>query len=487
MRVLFLAALVVLPLLAAPSATAATSSATLSIEVAADRSERMTLVFEGLATNTEYRSICLPARANPTSVSDGKGALAHTLTQAEDRVSLTFQPRTPTVTIEMKRTPTREGTPPLYTSSANFCTTEESRVVVTATAAAPLEMFFASAPGVVADGVARWESAGPNFVTYAYETPLAVDAGMAVVEQAPFRMFAPADHVREARELAIAAAPALRDALRAAGLGMPWTPLRVHFSARDEFSWEAGHYGADGIIAVKPSTLVNDSTEGFPYVGAKVLVHEAFHAASAPYGKGEVDDVIAWWLEGTARHAERQVDGVLPGASRHCQTTGNEVRCWFFDDRISREDLATGYSPSFEFERRWEASVPQSEDTRRFYYAFSEYLVAAYVAQAGEDAYQAVWDELTAAFADPARCPCGDGWLEGVLLAEAGNLTVDDLYRPWADERAADQKTFDARVASLVRAPQEVPNPPLFALPIPGLGALGLVVALAAALAVRRR
>lgn len=490
MRSLALAALLVaVPLLLAASPVHAKEAPTalLTIDVLADRSERLVLAFEGLDTNTEYRSICLPARAELVSLRDGQGDLPHTADEKDGRVSLTFRPRTSGVTVEMTRAPATEGTAPLFHASANFCTTASSRVEVVARAEAPLQMYFASAPGVVEQGEARWLSTGPNYVTYAYEAPLDASAGLVAVDHAPFRLFAPAERAAEARELAAVAAPALNAALREAGLPLPWSPLRVHFSALGEYAWEAGHYGGDGVIVVKPSTLVPDPREGYPYVGAKVLVHEAFHAASAPTGKGEVNDTIAWWLEGTARRSERHVDDVLPDARRYCEQDGVQVQCWFFDDRIPRAQLDSAYEPGFTFERRWEPSIPQSEDTRRFYYAYSDYVVAAYIERAGEPAYRAVWDQVTAAFTRGEGCPCEDGWLEGLLVDAAGNLTADEIYRPWADLRARDPAAFDARVAPLVQGEQKVDAPPLFGLPVPAPAAWALVAAIVGVALVARR
>lgn len=490
-RVLLPAALVVafvLPLLALAGGGAAQSpSARLLIDIQDDGSEVLTLTFSGLSTSTEYRGICLPARAELVSLVDGDGALPHSASEEDGRVSMTFRPRTPDVTATMTRPMTEEGAAPLHKASANFCTTAGSSVEVVARAAPRYELFFASAPGVVANGEARWVSDGPNYVTYAFEAPLDPSSGLARVEEGPFRMFVPQARALQAAEVARVAAPAFERALDAAGIALPWEPLRVHYAAPGEFSWEAGHYGGDGIIAVKPGTLAPDVREGYPYVAAKVVVHEAFHAASAPYGKGAVEDVIAWWLEGTARFAEREVDRELPEGAKHCETEGVRIQCWFFDDRISEAELEAAYAPDFSFQRRWEPSLPQTEETRRFYYAYSEFLVANYVAREGNTTYAQVWDALAAAFDDASRCPCGDGWLEELLLRHAGDdVAADDLYQPWSKLRASDPVAFDARVAGFVRAPQDIEAPPLFGLPIPAAWTMASLVAVALCAAVFR-
>lgn len=473
-----------LPLL--PVASAAGERATLTIDVAADRSESLVLEMTGLDERTQYNGICLPLNATVTRVRDAQGDLEHESVRDGARTTLTFRPVNGEAIVEMTRPATVEGVPPFHTSSANFCTTQDAAVAFVVRVEPPLSLFFASSGGEIAGREARWSGQGPDHVTYGYEAP--PPAGVRVVEVAPFRMAVTPGQEDAARELAGIAAPALRRAIQQAGLEMPFATLPTVFSERPEFSWEAGHYGSDGILSIKPGHLDPDPREGYPYVGAKVLVHEGFHAASAPFGKGEVDDVIAWWLEGTARFAERQVDRELPGARRHCEEDARSVRCWFFDDRIPPASLETAYAPGFAFERRWEASLPQSDDTRRFYYAYSEFLVSTLVQRIGEPGYRAAWDDVQAAFAGEG-CPCGDAWLEGRLVASASNLTKEELYRPYAALHASDPRAFDAKVAAFVQAPQEVPRGSgLFGLPVPGLEvALILLVMVVLALARRNR
>lgn len=269
-------------------------------------------------------------------------------------------------------------------------------------------------------------------------------------EEGPFRVFAPPVAAQRAREVAALARAPFEAAAAEAGLEMPFDALRVLYVEETEFDWEAGHYNGNGYVTVKLDTLSGDPTEGYPYTAVKVLVHEAFHALSFPYGRGPVEDTVSWWLEGTARHAERQVDVTMPNATRHCEKSATEVRCFDFDDRIRRADLDQAYAPSFTFQDDWEPSLEQSDDTRKFYYAYSDFLVAAYVERYGEESYRAAWDAVEAAFEDGAGCACGDGWLERAL-AEAAGATEADVTKPYAQLRASDPAAFTAKVTPFVR------------------------------------
>lgn len=478
-RVLALLVLLALVLPASPASAQEAPAAHLVVTIHDDRSEEISLAFTRLAERTEYRNMCLPDGASVTRVHDADGDLEYELSQDDDRSSVTFTARNDHVNVEMERPAASGGAAPFHVGEVNVCATQGMRVIIDAWTSAEHALFFVNAPGTVEDERhARWSHDGPLLARYAYESPLADDA-LALVEVAPFRMVVPADRVNESREVALAAGPAIRAAASEAALPLPPLGFRVHFLAQDEFAWEAGHYGGDGIVAVKPSVLDPDLRAGFPYVGAKVLVHEAFHAISAPSGTGDVDEPIAWWLEGAARRAERAVDDVLPDARRHCESDVAQTQCWFFDDRITRENLAQAYAPSFEFETAWEPSLPQSDDTRRFYYGLSEYLVSAYVTQAGERAYQDAWEKITRAFTDETACPCESGWLESTLLSTARNMTRDDLYRPW---QGLAPEAFASQTAALVQAEQRVEAAPFFGLPIPGLGVVGVLGALGVAL-----
>lgn len=483
---LFACALLALSFVAPGAQAAGSVHATLVIDVDAARAESMTLTFDNLARLTEYHDLCMPEGARLLSVRDDVGDVPHTVEREDDRVSITFRARAERVDVRLERDAATGGSAPFHTGSANFCTTSDSRVDVVLRVAEPLEVFFASRGGVVEAREARWSQDGPIFVTYGYEAPVAPAAGLAVFDEGIFRVAVPNADVASAREVAVIAADALDAALADAGLALPWPKLRVHFGAAEEFGWESGHYGGDGILAVKPKVLRPDPREGYPYVGAKVLVHEAFHAASAPFGKGDVEDTVAWLLEGSARYAERRVDAALPEARRHCETTATRVECWFFDDRITMDQLEAAYAPSFRFERDWEPSLAQDEETRRFYYAFTEYLVASYVARQGLSDYRSAWDDIEAAFATGAGCPCGDGWVEGVLVDAAGNLTEEELLRPRGALHDADRDAWRTEVRALAAADPVVPQSGGLGLGIPHPAALALVALAVAAAAGRR-
>lgn len=214
----------------------------------------------------------------------------------------------------------------------------------------------------------------------------------------------------------------------------------------------------------------------------KVLVHEGFHALSFPFGKGRVEDSVAWWLEGSARRAERQVDLALPNATRRCETQGAQVRCWSFDDRIKRAELERAYAPGFAFDTRWEPGLEQSESTRKLYYGLSEVVVSVWIERHGVEAYRAAWREMLAAFDADKGCPCEEGWLLGVLDEAAGGRD-EDLFAPHATLRASNPQAFAARMEPYVQdeaaLERELQARTAAKLPVPGLGVLWLLLALA--------
>lgn len=446
--------LLVGPLAVAQSTTAGVRS-TLSVEVGEDRAESMSLRFEGLRRLTEYQDICLPIGATLQGVRDELGAVPHTAKAGEDgRVSVTFRARAEVTTLTMRRAGASDEHAPFFEADANFCVPEGSRTTVRVLVPEGYEVFFFSRGGVIEPGgrEASLTRQGPVHVFYSYQAPLDAASGLVAVDAAPFHVVAPAARAEQAREVAGVAAPALDAALREAGLDLPWDRLRVRYAPSTEFSWEAGHYGGHGLITIRQASLDPDPREGYPHVAARVLVHEAFHAVSAPNGRGPVTETVDWWLEGTARHAERHVTLLSPNSTRHCEKNLREVRCWSFDDRVSKDELDQAYEAGFTFERRWSPSLEQPSGTRSFYYRLSAFLVGAYVQQYGQDAYRDAWGRVTRAFEEGAGCPCGDGWLERTLLdAAGGEVPARDLYTPRAAQRFAEPAAFEAWARPLVK------------------------------------
>lgn len=441
-------ALLALILLLAPAASAQPGDparATLTLDVQEGGAERMTLAFDGLRRLAQYNGICLPFGARESRVYDDLGELQYEAREEDGRRVLSFLARGEAVRIDMAREGPTDDTHPLYAGDVNFCVPSGARVETRVRVPEGHTLFFLSANGTLeGPREGRASSEGPMHLFYTYEAPLGARRPLTAFDEGPFRVFASTSLAPRAQEVARLADAPFRAALAEAGLEAPFDTLRVLFTPESPHAWEAGHYDGNGFVSVKESTLSGDATEGYPYSAVKILVHESFHAASFPYGKGPVEDTVAWWLEGTARHAERQVDVTMPNASRHCQRSATEARCWDFDDRIRRADLETGYDAGFVFDTDWEPSRPQSDDTRRFYYAYSEFVVGSWIAREGEARYRAAWDEITAAFRSGEGCPCGEGWLEGVLEDE-------DMFRPWADLHAADTAAFDARVKPFVK------------------------------------
>ncbi|HET6404910.1 MAG TPA: hypothetical protein VFH78_09695 [Candidatus Thermoplasmatota archaeon] len=474
-------------LLLAPAALAQPPGgpvATLTLDVQEDASERGTLAFDGLRRLTRYESICLPERATETRVYDDLGDLQYEGRQENGRRTLSFLARGDNVRIDLTRAPLPDAEFPLYGGDVNFCVPADSRVVVTVRVPERHTLFFMSGGAELAPREATTRAAGPTHVFYSYEAPLDARRPITLLDVPPYRVFVATSLAPQAQEVAQLAAAPLHAALQEAGLEVPFDALRVLYAEETPHAWEAGHYNGHGYVLVKEDTLNGDPTQGYPISGVRVLVHEAFHAVSFPYGKGHVDDEVAWWLEGTAKHAERHVDAAMPNATRHCARSAAEVRCWDFDDRIRRAEVEAAYDPSFTFDPDWSPALPQTDDTRRFYYAYSEYVVAAWIQRHSVDEYQRVWDIITGAFERGEGCPCPDGWLETLL-------DDPDLFRPWQDVRATDPRAFNELVqphvkdeAALQRELQRQANP-LAGIPAPAWAALLATLAAAAARARR--
>lgn len=482
------AALVLVLLAPFAVAQAGETRATLDIAVQADHGETLTLTFSGLKRLTQYQGICLPDRAVESRVYDDLGDIPYSGKTEGARRIIDFAARTDKVIVDMARPVADDADHPLYAGDVNFCVPQQSRVIVNVVVPDGHILFFLSDNGKISGGKAGTTSSdGPTHVFYSYEAPLAGRKPMEIFEEGAFRVFVTPDLAESAREIASLSAAPYDAALAEAGLPAPFDKMRVLFGKETPFAWESGHYNGHGYVAVKESALVVDRATGYPYTAVKVLVHESFHAASFPFGQGEVTDKLSWFLEGTARHAERQVDVTMPDGALYCQKAATEVRCWGFDDRIAKVDLEQAYGPSFTFDPKWEPSLPQSEDTRRFYYALSEFLVAAWIQQNGEASYQKVWGVMLAAFNDDQGCPCETGWLRALL-------DDPDLFAPWADLRQSDPSGFDARITPFLKddtklqAELNKQTGPLSGLPVPApmWGALAAMGA-AAVLVARRR
>lgn len=478
-RPAFVVLLLILPGLALgfASAQAPGPVATLELDVQADHAETMTLSFEGLKRLTRYDGICLPEGATESRVYDEVGDVTYTTSSSPDgRRTISFLARGEVVHIDMARAGPSEADRPLYAANVNFCVPATSSVVIHVNVPEGHTLFFLSGGGTISGRTGTASSDGPTHLFYSYEAPIAPSQGITLIEAAPFRVYVASASEAEARRVAELAAGPYRDALTEAGLDAPFDgKMRVLFQPTTPFPWEAGHYNGHGFVAVKEDTLVDDATAGFPLSAVRVLVHESFHAASFPLGKGAVEDAVAWWLEGTAKHSERQVDAALPNATIHCTKDAAEVRCWDFDDRISRADLDTGYESGFRFQTEWEPSAPQSEDTRRFYYSYSEFVVEAWIARHSVAEYQRVWDEITAAFEEGEGCPCAEGWLLGLLDDE-------DLFQPWQDVKSATPTEFEALVKPFTKDEEalqrelDARSNPLAGIPVPGWIALAALL-----------
>lgn len=444
MRVLVAVALALALLPPAAYAQPSRPLATLLLHVQADHSETGTLTFEGIRPLARYESICLPERAQETRVYDDVGDVQYEARDDNGRRTLSFLARGSSIRIDLTRTAPADAEHPLHSGDVNFCVPSGSGVVVTVDVPEASTLFFMSGDATFNAKSGTTRADGPPHVFYSYEEPLDGRAPITLVESGPFRIFVATALAPQAQEIAGLAAGPFRSALDEAGLALPFDALRVLYSAATPFAWEAGHYSGRGYVLVKEGSLTGKASDGYPISSVRVVVHEAFHAASFPYGKGVVEDEISWWLEGTAKRSERHVDAAMPNATRYCEKSAAQVRCWDFDDRIKRADVETGYTGGFRFDADWEPSLPQTDDTRRFYYSYSEYVASAWIVRHGEAEYQRIWDDITASFERGEGCPCVDGWLET-------KLDDEQLFTPWIDVKRSTPTEFEAIVKPFVK------------------------------------
>lgn len=453
---LLMATLAAVPIPPLVGAAASGNPWTVRIDVQPDQTERLdlTIVHATGEFPGRYDRLCLPTEARPSRVRDDLGDITYQSQQEGTRYYLTFTYRTANVVVEMDRRAPAEKMPAVHGGLANPCAESDAVLEVRLTVPDGFVIAGASESGTLASDrrTLTFRDTGPVAIEYSHVAPLTNATGLVGFVEGPMRVVVPASMESNAREIARIAAPQLLKAAAQVGVRSPWEPIHAVFAPSTSFGAEFGRDIGNGVVAVQRDVLTRESSEGYPYVAAHTLLHELFHAESLPLGPGTFRDNITWFVEGSARFAERWLDESFPEGQRACATVDAVTKqCRFFDQRIRYRELAAAYRSGFQFDtshRPWEAADAEKAG---FYYGYSDYILAAYVQRFGADAYRAVWQELLGARADGSVCPCDAAWLAQAFVRQVGpNLTESELYHPYRDLFVQDEEAFRAAVGPLV-------------------------------------
>lgn len=305
---------------------------------------------------------------------------------------------------------------------------------------------------------------------------VAVDQGLPAWRKrvvAPFHLFARDEATLDQLQgPAQVAAPALLASLGDAGLPARAGLATVVLPASDPVfsAWEAAHWSGWG-MEVKDSHLRDELAAGRPHGVAATLVHEGFHAAQFDVGEGFWR--ASFWVEGTADDA---VFARLP-ANAVCSLSDATAYPNCYWRKVTAEELdqyyATGWAPAT---LAWQARDPVAPGNGTLWgYGIAAFLVSAYRAQGGDEAYRAVWREVGSR---PDCCAASE--LVDLMVKHAAGLTRADVERPWAALRTSDPAAFQARTATYVAGfppPAQLVEPPSPAVaPAPAQQAPGPVV-----------
>ena len=414
----------------------------LLVEVAADRSETLTWTLRGELARAP--GVLLPAGTRGITVTSLGNAVEHRVVERAD--GLYVEPtRAPVVwTVHARLDAPADDLHPLYARRMQVSAFPGVANAIDARVRIPEGFAFVhTAPAASQDRELHATGAGGFALVYAYRAPDDPTSGLVTVAEGSYRIVGPAAAEPRMRELARLATNASVHAAQQAGLDLQG-PYWVRFAPERAFGWESGYYGYDGVIALRRTHLANDSSAGWPWAAAEALVHETFHAVTFPTGAGALERNATWWIEGTARFAERFVGG--DDGWRSCEGTW----CWTFQSQLDRADLDALYASDWAFDPEWSMATLDGEAERALRYEYSAFLVAAYVTRYGPEAYGAAWADLRDAAADPS-CGCDAAYVRDVLVrASGGKLSEDELYAPFRDLRVEDPARYATAIAPLV-------------------------------------
>lgn len=446
---LLLACLLLAPLAPAAGAEGGTIRQSILVEVATDRTEALT--WEVVGEGSLPAGATLPNGSRVLGVTYAGARVPFTATE-DANGSVLVRPNLSVshFVVQATRAAPGDATQPLYASSlAVVAYPEVANEIRVEVRVPPGHALFWISEGTVDANATRASGASTRagWWTFAYRAPLEPSAGLVEIDEGIYHLIGPRASEEVMRRVARVASEGAAPALAQVGLTAK-PPYWVRYAPSQVFGWEEGAYGNDGIIALRKSLLANDSSVGFPWAAAEALVHETFHAATLPRGPAARSGDLSWWIEGSARYAERFVGG--DDGWRAC----DDPWCWTFRSQILASDLEARYASDWRFDPRWDPAT--SAEGRGIEYQYAGFLVASFVARYGDAAYAAAWSEVRTAAEDPA-CACGEAWLRSLLVRlSGGRLSVEELYHPYRELAADEPAAFAQAVAPLVaNAPHE--------------------------------
>lgn len=451
MRAALLAALLLIGVLPPGVEAQAAVSQTVTIEVGADRVERITIVVHGSDAFPE--SIRVPASLNVTQVRNFVTPIAYETSLEGNDIVVRPRGHSFDWTVDATRSANLSLAPLVserYFVGA-FSVRNDIRLQVRVPEGSTL---FAASAGTISADARSLSLQASTTVSFAYSYRMPVDPSQdAEFEEGLFHVVAPATHAAEARMVARIASHATREAASFAGLPLA-PPYWVRYAPRAAFEWEDGFYKGGGLIAVRADQLEPTAANGFPWSAASILTHEAFHAISIPTGSGDLGRNTTWWVEGGATFAEQFAVG--DDGWRSCESD-----CYTHNTRLQLPQLDALYLAGGALDPAWNNDDITDADRGRAY-DLSGFAVGAYAQRHGREAYQRAWAAYRNATHDASACPCDRALLERILATAGGvDASALELYAPYSSLYRSDRLAFDAAVAPLVAdgEPKERPTP----------------------------
>ncbi len=156
-------------------------------------------------------------------------------------------------------------------------------------------------------------------------------------------------------------------------------------------AWSAGQYRTGGLIFIRESVMEQDS-------GAAVVMHEVMHGFNE-HALRWTDYQRPWFDEGTARYVEYLIKDQQGLHSPEIFGDRVEWRCGerrtcYYEPWGTPDQLWDYYQSGDDFMESWSPMQAETDDRRRFGYAYAELLVRNYVRTNSPDALQPVYERL---------------------------------------------------------------------------------------------
>lgn len=163
-------------------------------------------------------------------------------------------------------------------------------------------------------------------------------------------------------------------------------------------SWSAGQYRSGGLIFLRESTAESDDLPA-------IMLHEVVHAFNEHRIRWS-ESGLAWFDEGVAKYVEFMVKhekdirqpeifGSEVTWTGPCRDESKGRRCVYtLQPRGTPDQLWNYYESGDDWMYTWTPADQQTDEVRRFGYAYAELLMRNYIREHGADALHTVYEEL---------------------------------------------------------------------------------------------